>query len=239
MKNAVMNKVENAWRALAGAMGYKNTGAIVEIPDLSRVLLDPTRYGWDQAKFMEWVGKYYSNQSVNPERLYPEWRFNHQTEPDGSGFTFEGRNSFLCVYAKLKREGLWNEVQTVRWVGKTGEIAFFPYKGSEGLRQYLLTKGYGDWWLASKDCHWGLRSRFSGAQLHFRGYAGATDPTNVHIDLHNPGDSEDGGTSWSGTELPGALAHVHEDLWRRSHSHRWWFLRSAIINQGLKLPVIY
>ncbi|GEM_PF-3008842 len=234
-----MAKVENAWRALAGAMGYPNTGEVVEIPDLNKVLFDPVRYRWDEGKFNEWIRKHFKKLPLMPEKLYPEWRFNHQVEDDGSGFTFEGRNSFICVYAKLKREGLWDEVNTIRWVGKTGEIAFFPHRGSEGFRQFIIKNGYGDWWLASKDCHWGLRSRFSGAQLHFRGYAGANDPTNAHIDLHNPGDPEKGGTSGSVMELPDAIAHVHEDLWRRSHSHRWWFLRTALINQGVDIPVVH
>lgn len=234
----MVNKTPNPWRALAHNMGRPQLGDVVEIPDLNNALVDPIRYSWDQGEFMKWHRKYYAKKNVRPESVYPEWRFNYQTEADGSGFTFEGRNSFICVYYKLKQEGLWSEVDTIRWVGKTGEMMFFPHRGSDGFRRYLLTQGYGDWWLASKDCHWGLRSRFRGAQLHFRGAKNPNDPTNVHIDLHNPGDPTTGGTSGSLTELPAALAHLHEDLWRREHSHRWNFLRTALINQGIELPVV-
>jgi hypothetical protein len=176
---------------------------------------------------------------VDPRDVYPEWRFNHQAEPDGkSGFSTAGRNSFLCVYAKLKSEGLWSEIRSVRWVGETGEITFFSHKGSVPLHEELLRRGYGDWWRAGGESPWGVRSRLRGAQLHFRGFSSATDPDNVHIDLHNPGDPSPDEVSDPLAELPGAILHFVEDLHNRHESHTWHRLRAALEAQKIWLPPI-
>ncbi len=229
----------NSWRTLARALGQPHTTDIVRIPDLQGPLFDEVRYTYDQESFRTWFEEHFAGRLVDPRDAYPEWRFNHQAEPDGqSGFTEAGRNSFLCVYAKLKHEGLWSEVKSVRWVGETGEMTFLPERGSARLQQWLLTREYGDWWLASKGSPWGVRSRFQGAQLHFRGYNNLTEPDNAHIDLNNPGDPPGGPPSSAGAELPGAIMHFIEDLHFRRESHEWHKLRAALQAQGIWLPPV-
>jgi hypothetical protein len=229
----------NAWRTLAQALGLPHTGPVVLIPDLQEVLLDEVRYGYDQGPFREWFERYSFGPSVDPRDVYPEWRFNHQVEVDGkSGFSAAGRNSFLCLYAKLKHEGLWSEVRSVRWIGETGEMTFFSKKGSGSLQEQLLARGYGDWWSASKESPWGVRSRLRGAQLHFRGFRSETDPDNVHIDLHNPGDPSPDVVTGPLEELSGAIEHFIEDLHNRHESHVWRRLRDALEAQEIWLPPI-
>lgn len=239
----------NPWRTLARELSIPHTTEVVWIPDLQEALLDEVRYGYDRAPFQQWLDTQAPGRSVDPRELYPEWRFNHQVEADGrSGFSQAGRNSFLCLYAKLKDEDLWSEVATVRWVGETGEMTFFAKRGSAALQDFLAERGYGDWWLASKESPWGVRSRFRGAQLHFRGFLSDTAPDNVHIDLHNPGDpppaaepadDADGiDTSGALRELPGAVLHFVEDLHNRRHSHHWQALRAALVRQGIWLPPV-
>jgi hypothetical protein len=231
-----MRQLENnPWRALARSMNRPCNREVVVIPDLSNRLLDPGRYGWDSAPFQKWFRNYFAGHSVHPRDLYPEWRFNHQVEPDGTGFTTEGRHSFVCVYAKLKHERLWPEVQTVRWVGPTGEIVFTARRGSEGLRQYLLRNSYGDWWCAGMGYVWGVRSRFRGAQLHFRGLKDGN--VNVHIDLNNPGDPLKGPPTGWVKELPDAILHKIGDDWDRASTHLWWMLEAALkASQSILVP---
>ncbi len=242
----------NPWRTLAHSMGLSDTTEVVKIPELQDVLLEEVRFGADQQPFHSWYAANFPNRSGDPRDLYPEWRFNCQVEPDGlSGFSQAGRNSFLCVYAKLKHEGLWKHVKKVRWVGETGEITFFADRSSVELHQVLVSSGgngssqassgpvYGDWWLAGKDTPWGVRSRFRGAQLHFRGYNKDSEPDNVHIDLHNPGDPADGPPTGVVQELAGAVVHWAEDLHNRRQSHTWDKIRQALLDQGVSLlPVV-
>lgn len=229
----------NAWRTLAKALGVEHDEPVVRIPDLHEVLFEEVRYGYDQGPFRAWFEKSGFPSSVDPRDVYPEWRFNHQAEPDGkSGFSAAGRNSFLCVYAKLKHEGLWSEIRSVRWVGETGEITFFSHKGSVPLRDELLRRGYGDWWRAGNETPWGVRSRLRGAQLHFRGFSSTTNPDNVHIDLHNPGDPSPDEVTGPLAELPGAIQHFVEDLHNRHESHQWHSLRAALEAQKIWLPPI-
>jgi hypothetical protein len=209
---------------------------VVRIPELHSVLLDEARYAADAEPFQRWYTTHFPHRVGDPRDAYPEWRFNCQVEPDGkSGFSMAGRNSFLCVYAKLKHEGLWHLIKSVRWVGETGELTFFSDLSSAQVQSYLLTREYGDWWLAGKDSPWGVRSRFRGAQLHFRGYNQATEPDNVHIDLHNPGDPPTGDPTSVAEELPDAIRHFVEDLHNRPQTHTWDKLRAALTEQGVAL----
>lgn len=233
-----MDPTENPWRWLAQALGLSADGDVVHIPELSAVLLDEVRYGFDREPFTAWLERYFAGRKIDAREVYPEWRFNHQVEPDGSGFSEAGRNSFLCLYAKLRHEGLWAEVKSVRWVGETGEMTFFAKSGSGALRTHLLGRGYGDWWRAGQSSPWGVRSRFRGAQLHFRGFDSEHDPDNVHIDLHNPGDPPTGEPSDALSELPGAIEHFAEDLHNRRASHGWQSLREALEAQGIWLPPV-
>lgn len=232
----------NAWRTLAKALGVPHNVDVVRIPDLHDALLERARWDWDQPDFRPWFDRYFGGRDIDPRDVYPEWRFNHQVEADGhSGFTPAGRNSFLCLYAKMRHEGLWPEVSTVRWVGETGEMLCFPRHGSDGLRERLQAAGYGDYWLAGKDARWGVRSRYRGAQLHARGY-GPDAPDNIHIDLHNPGDpigASDEDSTGPLSEIPDALLHWFEDLRHRPQSHQWPQLRDALAAQGVPLlPVV-
>lgn len=230
---------DNPWRVLARELGLPSDGAIVRIPELQGPLLDPVRYGYDEGAFLPWFRAHFGGQAIEPRDVYPEWRFNHQTEPDGhSGFSAAGRNSFLCLYAKLRHEGLWPEVKSIRWVGETGEMTFFSHRSSTELQALLLQRGYGDWWMAGKDSPWGVRSGLRGAQLHFRGFSSDKDPDNVHIDLHNPGDPAVGQTSHALLELPGAVMHFVEDLNNRRASHQWKSLRAALEAQRVPLPPV-
>jgi hypothetical protein len=229
----------NGWRSLAKGLSIPHDTKVVRIPDLHEALLDDTRFAWDREPFLAWFHTHFDDGDIDPRDVYPEWRFNHQIEPDGhSGFSMAGRNSFLCLYAKLKHEDLWSEISTVRWVGETGELTFFPRRGSRGLQQHLLSRGYGDFWMAGKDTPWGVRCRFRGAQLHYRGFDDPEQPDNVHIDLHNPGDPPTGAPTSAMEELPGAILHMVEDLHNRHTSHTWPQLRSALLAQGIALPPI-
>ena len=218
--------------------------------DLQRQLLDDDVYTWfgnsstvpkdipGARSFNDWYNQYYGPSSprkgtVDRKSVFPEWRFNH-------GLTFEQRNSLLCVYGKLKAEGLWSSVKSVHWVGATGEILFVPTTSPEAFRQFLLTRGYGDWWLASHNCKWGVRSRFRGAQLHFRGIQGDVKRVNAHIDIHNPGDPTAPGAASTGwlEELPQAIQHLSEDDHRRAVTHVPTQLRTALEAEKIRIPKV-
>lgn len=227
----------NPWRTLARELKLPATGPVVRIYDLGDKLTDTKRFNWDQGAFTTWFKDAYRGVRVDPRAVYPEWRFNFQVENDGSGFTKAGRNSFLCVYSKFKALGLWKEIESIRWVGATGEIAFVPTRGVEGLRRHLKTIGFGDWWLASHNCPWGLRSRYQGVELHFRGVAADPDLMNGHIDIHNPGDPPDGAsTNGILKETLPAIDHWWKDDENRQHTHKWWILRGAVIDSGVMVP---
>jgi hypothetical protein len=225
---------DNHWRILANVLQPQPMRDVLRITDLSDVLVDPTRIAWDKGKgpFLAWIEQYYHGQHIDPKRVYPEWRFNNGVD---SGFTKEGRNSFLCIYAKLKHEELWSEVKTVFWVGPTGEMDFVPQKKSEALHNSLMDtktrkRGYGDWWLASKIGHaWGVRSPVIGTELHFRDGKDPHGVINVHIDLHIPGDRKHG-------TLQQALEHKRLDDDERPNTHVWPELRKALEEQRVELP---
>jgi hypothetical protein len=221
----------NPWRMLAKDLGgLQYTGDVVRIPNLSEVLKNPTRYSYDQKPFQNWVIQYYPS-PITLYDVYPEWRFNNEV---AGGFTKEGRNSFLCIYAKLEHEDLWSEVKTVFWVGRTGEMLFVPDKKSEELRNSLVKQGYGDWWHA-QDCGdvWGVRSPLRGTQLHFREPKDPKGVINVHIDLHNPGVRK--GIP-SPEDINYAARHLILDKTERPKTHVWSKLREALEQQDVDLP---
>jgi hypothetical protein len=230
----------NPWRLLA--------------PDVQQALrvalLDPEVYSWyagNNAKnvrkevpgarpFGGWYDEYYRKplgSAVNEKSVFAEWRFNH-------ALTLPERNSLLCVYAKLRAEQLWEQVDTVYWVGATGEILFVPTQPPDALKQFLCKRGYGDWWLASHNCKWGVRSRFRGVQLHFRGPHDKPRMVNAHIDLNNPGDSTTPGAKPTGAfaELGQALRHSWRDDTNRATTHTALQLRAALAGSGVAVPSV-
>ena len=224
---------------LASSLGLPTSCNIVRIPELGdKLSLDrskPARYRWDRTKEVEafegWFNRWYAGSAVQPQDVWPEWRFDSGL----SGFNLEGRQCFLCVHAKLRREHLWNEVQTALWVGDHGEMNFVPTRPVELLRRHLLSSGYVTSWFAGwgGDWDWGLRSWLQGVQLHFRG-SRAENVVNVHIDLHNPGARP--GAEPSG--LREALDHKLLDEKRRTKTHTWPQLMAALAYQGIWVPNI-
>jgi len=231
--------VRGTWRALARALGLPTTCNVVRIPDLGdKLSLDrsrPAAARWDRQKeihaFGLWFNQWYAGTAVQPQDVWPEWRF----DSGWSGFNLEGRQCFLCVHAKLQREHLWNEVQTVLWVGDHGEMNFVPTRPVEALRCDLLSRGYVTSWFAGwgDGWDWGLRSRLAGVELHFRGRR-AQNTVNVHIDLHNPGARP--GAEPSG--LREAMDHKLLDEVRRTQTHAWYHLMTALAYQGIRVPNI-
>jgi hypothetical protein len=224
---------QNAWAMLAANVRE----------DLRNKLTDPDVYGdygnADNGRkdvpgarsFNDWYKQYYVppgglRPRVERLKVFAEWRFNH-------ALTSDERNSFLCVYAKVKAEGLWEQVKTVNWVGDRGQILFVPVLTQDALRDLLRSSGYGDWWFASHKCKWGLRSRFRGTQLHFRGEG--EKRVNVHIDIHNPGDPTTPGAEPTNAleELGQAITHSRLDDKQRGSTHTPPQLRAALNAAGL------
>ncbi len=146
------------------------------------------------------------------------------------------QNHFLIVYAKLVSEGLWDEVGEVLWAGPQGVMLFKP-KFAESLFIKKLNAGpYGNYWSASRDARWGVRSRFRGAQLHFKASAKAGESiVAVHLDLHNPGDPLDGRvTSWF-QELGQAILHYRLDMKDRARTHTLPAMARALEDDGIEV----
>ncbi len=227
----------NPWRLLSGDVQT----------DLQRTLVDPEVTSWftggnrnsvpkdiDGARsFGSWYDEFYRKSATDEVAVFPEWRFNH-------ALTSAERNSLLCVYAKVKAEKLWEQIRTIHWVGATGEILFVPNQPSDALRQFLTTRGYGDWWMASHNCRWGLRSRFRGVQLHFRGPRDNPSKVNVHVDLNNPGDPTTPGAKPTNAiqELGQALRHSWRDDTNRGTTHTPSQLRAGLGSCGLSIVAV-
>lgn len=201
--------------------------------ELAQVLVDPRRLGFALSKLKQWHKTYYAGKNVPLKQVYPGYRWNHE-------FTSAERNSFLCVKAKMERDGLWSHVKTIDWIGSHGEMLFYAKKGQKMFHRYLLTHGFGDWWFANWDNDvWGVRSRFRGAQLHLRGKRKPAEIIEVHIDLHNPGDPKTGGPSGRLSELPGAIRHLKlDDPPTRNVTHTPDKLRAGLKSQKIVVPQV-
>jgi hypothetical protein len=202
---------QNPWRLLPAKIRQ----------DLAIPLLERTRFHWDQSSFLSWLSQWYAGKRVDPNSVYPEWRFNC-----GDGLKRpDERNMLLCLYAKLKREALWDHIGGIHWFSLHAEMLFVPAKGESALRQALKARGYEDVVFASNSkTKWGVRSTRPGAELHFRGPETSTSNVyvNVHIDLHNPGRSV----------LLG-INHHRQDLTLRGATHNLGTVRAALKNQGI------
>lgn len=194
--------------------------------DLIDPLFDRARFDQgDRADYDAWSRQYYqeagapSGQPPAHLERYAEWRFNHR-------FSHEERNSLLCVYAKLKHEGLWHLVRSINWAGTHGELDFWPTLPQEWLRDYLRAHDFSEACLADMGKgKWGLRSNKVGVELHFRGRIDGTGPVNAHIDLHNPGNICEPGQ---------AIEHKISDDWRRTKTHTVRDIRAGLIWQGVR-----
>lgn len=178
------------------------------------------------------------------ENQYSEWRDRERAQGrEGSLAEYvysirlkqKERQQLMAFYGKLSAERIWEIVSKINWVSEDGGVMLFvPSMSQEKLQDYLKQRGYGHWWHADSDESWGLRSRYSGAQLHFRG---AADHVNVHIDLHNPGDDyATGEVSGALTEAWDALWHFQLDLRDRERTHQLPRIIEALGRQGI---VIY
>ena len=222
--------------AAGSASGQKN--AWLQLPaqyqaDLRGPLNNIGHYGWYADRFREWFAKWFGS-GTRPasgpgsvEDYFHIYYFNHVLSRGD-------RNSLLLVYAKLKKENLWSVVRKVKWAGVGVALLFEPTRSQDALRAHLARSGYGDWWLASKGNPWGVRSRFRGAQLHFRG----GEFVNAHIDLHNPGDPPSGEVTSAVEELPLAVEHYNEDLVNRKKTHTNANVRAALAGQGIRVPEV-
>jgi hypothetical protein len=167
--------------------------------------------------------------------VFPIWWFNHKLEA-------RQRNSLVCTIAKLEIEDLLDWVEDIRHVGMNCEILFKARRSHEAFHRYLLANGYGKWWFAHKSGHlWGVRSRYSGLQLHFRGVM-EPDGSFVdgHIDSYNPGDPQTGEVTGAASELGGAIDHKILDDWHRKEVDDpavvWWALSAQAQKKGPVVP---
>lgn len=170
-------------------------------------ILAPLNYlrksrSWHEKKYLKWKEEMAEKLELDLEfgRYYFE-----------QAMDLEERNRFLVLYSKLRNEGLWYYVDKISWVGGTIVMTFYPNISEARFKQKLRKYGYGDWWGAGRNARWGYRSRFRGAQLHFKGGDSYGDPIHVHIDEENPGDPLNGDVSHWFWEIPGAISHYNND----------------------------
>jgi len=189
--------------------------------------------------FQAWFDRYYKRSARHAARIpvkrisvYSEWYFNHALSPSQ-------RNSLLCVRAKMAKEKLWLYMKKLSWIGDTGNVLFQPNNNATAFHRYLLANGYGDWWFASSGSKWdwGVRSRFRGCQLHFRGKSSSSD-VEAHIDINNPGDPSSGRVSGPLEEHTGAIIHKLEDDYRRSATHKAYLIQAALLKQGINVNLV-
>jgi hypothetical protein len=146
--------------------------------DLYGPIYNSKEWGWFEKnrQFIAWCEKRLqanagSLSSRQCRRLFPEWWFDVRENRSQ-------RNTLLCLYAAMKQDNVWQYVQALDWVGMGASIRFRASPGGRDLKTRLMKHGFGDWWLASlrgeEGWQWGLRSRFRGCQLHFRGMNNAS-----------------------------------------------------------------
>jgi hypothetical protein len=211
--------------------------------DISEVLLNPERLkydmiskGNDRKPFWNLFNRYYLKKSsstikthrntigvIDAKKVYPEWRFNHQ-------MSTRERNCLLCIYAKMRHEGIWRSISSISWISPRAELDFYTKSSPQSLRINLLKKGYTDAWYAKATNNlWGLRSARAGVQLHFRGLKNGK--VNVHIDSNNP---SKGGSLYAG--LKHLCYDSGEDTRNKTHSPAK--LRHGLIKQGIFVPSV-
>jgi len=160
--------------------------------------------------FAAWFAAKYGGTPVGRRAALAEWSFGRLERPE--------QVSLLCLHAKMKADEVWRFVGALRWISPgSGTLLFEPTGSQDGLRRALEAREFGDWWSAGRGRPWGVRSRWRGVQLHFRG---SDDPTavNVHIDFVNPGDPP--GRVTSGLEEAGlAWRHYRVDYEGWSDNH--------------------
>lgn len=201
--------------------------------DLRPTLNNLRHYAWHNAAYTKWFEKWWTvdgkpKPGAPPkDAMFHIYYFNNV-------LTRADRNSLILVYAKMAKEGLWGVVKMVKWAGNGVSMLFEPHMSQSALRTFLKKKEYGDWWFASKGNPWGMRSRFRGVQLHFRGGSFV----NAHIDLNNPGDPPTGEPTGALSELFGAIRHYEEDLKARERTHTNSAVRAGLKTYGIIVPEI-
>ena len=154
--------------------------------------------------FEDWFTKTYGGTPVSRERARAEFVFDRLDR--------DHRESLLALSAKMRADdGVWDFVGMITYIGKSGEINFYPAGGELAkMRRALEKLGYSKAYLASGANKWGVRSAKSGVQLHFTGVqeGAGNGETHVHVDFYNPTDLLEGGV------------HIYEDLnkWAETHT---------------------
>lgn len=200
--------------------------------DLRAPLNNLRHHARRDAAYTAWLKKYFFASGGTPtaaqkDGLFHIYYFNNvlsRTE----------RNSLILLYAKIAKEGLWSIVKTVKWAGNGVAMLFESHTSQAALQAFLKNKEYGDWWFASKGNPWGMRSRFRGTQLHFRGGTFV----NAHIDLNNPGDPPTGAPTGALAEILGAIKHYEADFREREKTHTNAAVRAALKTYGIIVPEV-
>ncbi len=175
--------------------------------------------------FDAWFEERYAGTPVSERDALAEWGFGRLGSDE--------RTSLLCVHAKMKSDEVWSVVGPIQWVGDGGVLLFEPSMPDALLQRFLSDEGFGDWWAASRDSPWGMRSRFRGVQLHFRG----GPIVNVHIDFVNPGDPPGGGTTSWLEELALGAEHFIVDLQNWSENHTTDRVLREVRDSGIEVFV--
>jgi hypothetical protein len=210
---------------MAGTNPWRMLPASVQ-NDLAGPLSEAKRFQEEQSNFRPWFQQFYGGKPVVPKSVYPEWRFN-----SGTGVkTPDERNMLLCLYAKLSQQCLWGEIGGIYWFSLHAEMLFVPARAELDFRGVLKAKGYVDSWFAKGgDDTWALRSSRVGAELHFRGLKPPNPYVNAHIDLHNPGRSDDLGIG---------IEHYWQDKKHRDTTHSLATVQAALQRQGITVLTV-
>lgn len=118
--------------------------------DLAKALNESNSTEWETndggaytKPFWKWFDLFYSKPGTVPApkkpvkeifEVFPEWRFNVK-------FSARERNILLCLYAKMKSEGLWQYVDGIQNLNQRAEMDFWSYGGSQLLKSILLQGG--------------------------------------------------------------------------------------------------
>jgi hypothetical protein len=215
--------------------------------DLIDPLNDTGRKSLSAGEFQKWVAKQQwrgTPPTINDRGAYAEWRFNHglgleldakDHKKGTASYTYAVRVSLICVYLMMKNEksgpdNMWKLVESIEWVGNTGNMLFEPSKHHLEVKKILEDRyNYANTVLARsplRDNIWGVRSPHVGTALHFRGPGpNGGNIVEAHLDLNNPG------TDWFK-----ALEHRDKDEKRRNQTHTPAELIKGVKSRNCTVP---